>query len=508
MRITSSIGSNLQKIKRFFQSLPLHYILIAVAIIIILITVGVLLIGIETDDVAPSLEVLTKDTSVYEGEEVTIEVNFSDNDRVSSANLFYKRESDENFSKISIKNKTVVLSIPTGSGEDWVYYVTVNDPAKNGPVGDPSINGSKTYRIDVLRRGNGGDDSSADSGYKRAVFVEEFSTESCHNCPEVAESLHELFDEYKNGTYQFHYVTIIGDNTNSDTKSRIQEYNVDAYPIVFVDGGYETLYGQKEKLAYADAIQTASEKTTPDIMINLTASYNEVDKKIQLEIDVYNNESTEYTGRLRVYLAEVSSTKYQDADGETYKNAFLEFAINKDITVSANEGKTETKTLNTDTFDPENLMVYAVIFSKEKHQTYQDIGEQINPFDAYYVDGCVGVQVVEGGNLPPSINIEFPKDGKIYLFGKQIKLLDAFTFNKTFLIGRCSFTAQVTDSDGIEKVELYIDGALIQTFTTEPYNFTYKNDKIFKLQHTVRFVAYDTKGKPASSSLDIFALTL
>jgi len=508
MSITSIMKDTINKITTFFQSLPLHYVLIAIATIIILITAGILIFGLETDDVAPSLEVLTKDTTVYEGEEVTIEVNFSDNDKISSAFLFYKKVSDENFTKISIKNKTATISIPSGSGDDFEYFVTVNDPAKNGPTGDPSINGSKTYTIDVLRKDDGGDGSSGNSGYKRAIFVEEFSTESCKNCPEVAESLHELFDQYENGTYQFHYVTIIGDNTNADTKSRIQGYNVTGYPVVFVDGGYETLYGRKEKLAYADAIQTASERTTPDISINLTASYIEADSEIQLEIEVYNNESTAYNGRLRVYLAEVLSTKYQDSDGETYKNAFLEFAINKDITVSANSQQTETKTLSSDDFDPENLMVYAVIFSKTPHQTYQDVDEQINQYTSYYVDGCVGVQVVEGGNLPPSINIDFPKDGKVYFFGRQINLLDSLTFNKTFLFGRCTFTAKASDNDGIEKVELYIDGTLTQNYTAEPYEYTYTNSRIFQFQHTIRFVAYDTKGKSASSTLDIFALTL
>jgi hypothetical protein len=385
--------------------------------------------------------------------------------------------------------------------------VVINDPAGNGPVGDPSVNGSKTYTIDVLLKGYG-EDNTSNTGYKRSVFIEEFSTESCYNCPEVAKSLHELFDEYLNGTYQFHYVTIIGDDSGADTRSRIQGYNVNAYPVVFVDGGYETLLGRKEKLAYADAIQTAAERITPDIIINLTASYIEADDQIQLEIEIYNNESISYNGRLRVYLAEVRSTKYQDSDGDPYQNAFLEFAINKDVSILANEEITETKTLSSDTFDPENLMVYAVIFSNEVYQTYQDVGEETYPFDAYYVDGCVGVQVVEGGNLPPTINIDFPKDGKVYFFGRQIKLLDSFTFNKTFLIGRCNFTATASDNDGIDKVELYIDGVLTETFTNGSYEFTYTNSQIFKFQHTVSFVAYDTKGKSASSTLDIFALTL
>jgi hypothetical protein len=209
-----------------------------------------------------------------------------------------------------------------------------------------------------------------------------------------------------------------------------------------------------------------------------------------------------------VYLAEIVSTKFQDADGQQYKNAFLEFAINKDITISANNEKIETKTLDGNQFDPENLMVYAVVFSKNKHETYQDIEQENYPFNAYYVDACIGHQVVEGGNLPPSISIQIPENGKIYIFGRKINLLDSFTFQNTILIGRCNFTVQASDNDGIDKVELYIDGTLSQTFTSIPFEYTYRNDNLFQCRHTITFTAYDSKGKTASASLDIFALTL
>ena len=186
----------------------------------------------------------------------------------------------------------------------------------------------------------------------------------------------------------------------------------------------------------------------------------------------------------------------------------MEFAINKDVTIPANGEKTESKTLSGDVYDPENLMVYAVIFSKESHSTYQDIDNEINQFNAYYVDACVGVQVVEGGNLPPSISISYPHIGKVYFRGNQIKLLDSLTFQTTFLIGKCNFTFQASDNDGIEKVELYIDDVLTQTFDSTPYAFDYRNERIFQLAHTIKLIAYDNQGKTASASLDIFAITL
>lgn len=486
-----------EKVDTLYHKLPFHYLVIIVAAIIILIA-ALFIVTNEIDETAPILEVITKDISTYEGDVITIEVNFSDNDKVSYAKIFYKRVIDANFSSKSIINKTANISIPEGSGEDWEYYVIINDPSGNGPIGDPSINGSETYDILVLKKDDGTNESDE---YQRYVFIEECSYESCSNCPDVSDSLHKL---YESGKYNFHYVTLVEEDT--DASNRMQEYNVEAYPVVFVDGGYQVFLGTKDKATYQNAIDDAFERETPNIKINLTAEYDETDKKIDINVQIINDENSEYKGKLKVYLAEIVSTSYQDSDGNQYNHAFLEFAINKDVTISANSDKTETKTIDGNIFDPENLLVYAVVFSNEKHEKYQDQEKYL--FNAYYVDACAGVQVVEGGNLPPHISIQHPESGKVYFRENKIKLLDGLTLQQSILIGQCTFTANASDNDGIEKVELYIDDILIENFTSEPYEFTYKNSELIKLKHTIMFKAYDTKGKEASASLDILAFTL
>jgi len=278
--------------------------------------------------------------------------------------------------------------------------------------------------------------------------------------------------------------------------------------VVFVDGGYEVILGKKATATYEDAIQSALERTTPDIRINLTATFDETDNETDLSIKISNNESNEYKGKLKVYLAEIVSKNYQDANSEQYRHAFLEFAINKDITISSNGEITEIKTLDAKSFDPENLLIYAVVFSNDKTEKYQNPDESKYPFNAYYVDACSGVQVVEGGNLPPSIGIQHPENGKIYFRGRKINFLNSLTLQQTLLIGQCNFTVSASDNDGIDKIELYIDDELTKTFNSATVEYNYKNSKILSFKHTIKFTAYDTKGKSASASLDIQAFTL
>ena len=96
---------------------------------------------------------------------------------------------------------------------------------------------------------------------------------------------------------------------------------------------------------------------------------------------------------------------------------------------------------------------------------------------------------------------------KIYLRGNKINLLDSFTLKQTVLFGKCTFTVQANDSDGIDRIEVFIDGVKVQNFTSDTIEYEYMNSKLLKFSHTILFKAYDTKGKDASASLDILAFT-
>ena len=102
-----------------------------------------------TDNDPPSIDSITGNTVGTTGETTTIDVTFSDNIGVTTATLYYKTASASSWSSKSILGGSAGIDIPLDSVESWYYYVTVDDAAGNGPVGDPSTDGSVYYIITV-----------------------------------------------------------------------------------------------------------------------------------------------------------------------------------------------------------------------------------------------------------------------------------------------------------------------------------------------------------------------
>ena len=156
-------------------------------------------------------------------------MSFSDNIKVTEAILYYRKASDVNWNGISIINGSADIDIPQDPIEDWYYYVTVNDDANNGPVGDPSDDGSVYYTIKVL---------ADNQDIVHYVFIEEATATWCEYCPVISDILYDL---YNSGEYNFYYVSMVTDK-NNEAKERIEiEYNKYVYPSVFIDGGYEVI---------------------------------------------------------------------------------------------------------------------------------------------------------------------------------------------------------------------------------------------------------------------------
>ena len=123
-------------------------------------------------------------------------MTFSDNINVTNATIFYKTASANNWSFTSILSGSVNIYIPKNSDEDWYYYVTIDDAAGNGPVGDPSTNGSAYYTITVSDNGNNGDNE-----FVHRVFIEEATATWCAPCTQVAAILHDLHETKKDQFY-------------------------------------------------------------------------------------------------------------------------------------------------------------------------------------------------------------------------------------------------------------------------------------------------------------------
>jgi len=459
------------------------------------------------DDIPPIIDIITENTTATPGETINILVTFSDNVNVTKAELYYKKASSDKWNIKSILKGEVDIEIPTDSVEDWYYYVTVDDAAGNGPVGDPSIDGSSYYVIDV---------SQPYSNMQHKVFIEEGTATWCINCPNIAGILYEL---YKSGNYKFYYVSLIADKSSIAQKRLTEDYNIGGYPTVFIDGGYKVLVGGDiDKSTFIDSIKDAQARDTPEIRVEVTAKYDNRSNELTTIIYAENNETQSYQGKLKVYLTEIISrwdNPYKADDGQTkpYHFGFIDYIIEKDISINSKDNMTlsdkrQITNFSVSDLKAEELMIIAAIFSKSPVDADSYPGKEGGDFKAYYADAVDGTEIIPGGNLPPAVSIENPEAGEFHFLGKPVFKTNA---KNTILLGKTKFVATAQDDLGIEKVEFYVDGELKFTDEQAPYEYTLGKLKPLRRiirKHTITITAYDTEGKNGSISLDVITLFL
>ena len=480
-------------------------ILAVVLIILLVISVAYLLffnqgmLQAEDDDsIPPEITSITGDLKGLAGQSTTISVIFSDNIGVTSAELFYRPANTINWSSKSILSGNASIIIPSDSLEDIFYYIIIDDAAGNGPVGNPSIDGSQYYIITVsnstVRDNDDGSDNGDDNNqtYTRFAFLELPKPKiSCTECPKIAAMVDELYDS---GNYPFYYVTL--PQVNENAAARIKEYNVWGYPTIYFDGGYDLIVGSNtQKSVISEKIVSSAASKRSNLSVVVTAERKENSSEITLMILINNHESQLYTGQLRVYLTEIVSTTGQGNSPTRF--SFIEFLIDGEIQVPAKDNTSQTRIVNLSEFDIENLMIFAVVFNVEAHIGYSQPPDK-NQFNAHYVDAVDATTVVEHGNLPPEVGIQTPAAKYVYRFGKQVR--KTFSGN-TILIGKTTIEAYAKDDSKVVKVEFYVDGTLMQTLTNEPYEWTWHQFNIGKRTITVQ--AYDDQGKTATATIDV-----
>jgi glutaredoxin len=471
--------------------------LIIILVIIIVAAVGIYLVVSQNiannkDNEPPVINSITGNTTGKPGKITTITVNFSDNVKVTSATLFYRSENSETWQNMPIINGTADLLIPLGSTENWYYYVVIDDNEGNGPVGDPSTDGKVYYTIDV---------TEIERNLVHTVFIEDGTGTWCSNCPAVSEILHDL---YASGDYNFYYISLVEDKNQKAADRLKNDYNIYEYPTVFIDGGYELIYGANHTTSYfTEQITRAEQRNVPDIELNLSTVVNEDKTGLDITVSFTNYQDESYSGRLRVYLTQ--KLALQDYEGNPYHFAFYDYILNEQMTVSPKDSMEKTGSYDVSSLDIDNLMVIAVIFSDESTTKYANPSGSSNPFEAHYADAAAASEVVVGGNLPPQVGITNPKNGRLHILGKEIIATRQL---KTIILGRITVTAQASDDSAVAKVEFYLDDNLVKECTSEPYEWKWKTPSWFRYKHTLTVVAYDDTGKTSSTSLDVIAFIL
>jgi len=459
----------------------------------------------EKDTEPPQIDAITEDFTVTAGQTVTITALFSDNINVTEATLYYKIAGSTTWNSISILSGSTSIYIPPGTTSNYYYYITVDDAARNGPVGNPSADGSSYYTITVQPSGGNQDNETL----THTVLIEEATATWCTNCPNIANILYSL---YQTNKYNFYYVALIDDKNTIAKNRNTNEYNVYGLPTVFIDGGYNVIVGGNNiESVYANAISIAQGRTVPKIKITITAQYKNITKEVAVNALIENKDNDTYNGRLKLYLTEIVS-QFSDYANKPYHFGFLEYLINKDISVDGKQNLTSSVTKNISAYDYENLMIIGVVFSAEKNAGYANPPTE-NPFDAYYADATNATKLVPKGNLPPQVQITSPQKGNIYVNGKalafkkleNISIIKNFLYNKTYLLGKNKIiTVNATDDSAIAKVEFYIDGTLQFNDTQAPYEWSFvklsTRKSLLLKTHTLDIIVYDDTGKKISIS--------
>lgn len=490
------------------ESITKLVVILIIAILIISSVYIVYNLNNENDDensdtIPPIINSVTGNTTGTTGKITKITASFSDNVNVTDATLFYRSKESEEWMSKSILSGSINIEIPSNSDNDWYYYITINDEAGNGPIGDPSIDGSIYYTITVTQNLE---------DLVHTVFIEEATGETCVYCPGVSEVIHDLF---KSRNYNFYYVSMVTEHQKA-SDHLYDDYNLFGQPTVYIDGGYNVFVGGGETKAdvdeakYIEAIQTAEKRNVPKIKVNITIDYTEGDNKFTTNVIVNNFEEEKYTGTLKIHLAEIiSQWNYKTGSGGKIYNGFLDYIINEEITIDSNGEFTKSKDWDLSSLDPENLIIIAVVFNSESVEAFSDPGgitQDKHPFDAYYADATDGAYVIAGGNLPPEVGIANPVNGKQHIFG--IPLFKTL-LKVTRLIGGTNIVVNADDDSKVDKVEFYVDGELVFTDEEAPYEYQLKKigtfKSIFFRKHIISVIAYDDSGKTSTDELEVRA---
>lgn len=252
------------------------------------------------------------------------------------------------------------------------------------------------------------------------VLGEYGTATTCGFCKYAHGALKELYNE---GQLDFYYVSLVCDKNNKAYARAKNAFNLYGYPTIWWDGGYRVNVGANSiptaKTTYAGSINYCGIRSVKSVDINLDVTWLGR-TKIKVECKVFNNEPNTYGGTIRVYIVEKeSSMEWRDTAGDLYTMAFLDWAFNEPVSIPSGGSWSDSMTWNGQlkgfpSVTKSNTFVIAAVFNDEWHQGYSYPPN--NPFDAYYVDDVVGVNVEK-----ININQEIPK--KITILESLVDLL-------------------------------------------------------------------------------------
>jgi hypothetical protein len=280
--------------------------------------------------------------------------------------------------------------------------------------------------------------------YSHTILGEYFTMTTCVPCKEVHQALKNI---YAAQYHPFYYITYVY-NKNNVSKQRKSELVVVASPTTVFDGGYnrETGGGEpvEDRMAEInESILECAARDVKDIDLTLNVEWlgavnchpedgetavpietvlNWTNTEMKIDVEVKNNEASEYDGHLHIQITEVESSLWDDKYGLPYTFEFKNYAYNDDTTIDAGDTFSETiywdgmdyDDRGGDNWEPhifdyltqENTMVIASVFNKDNNKYVDETagflaGENTDPktFDVYFGDTNPPPKVISNGSI-------------------------------------------------------------------------------------------------------------
>jgi hypothetical protein len=265
--------------------------------------------------------------------------------------------------------------------------------------------------------------ATADMSFSHTILGEFFTLTTCDPCKYAHAALKIM---YNASWFPFYYITYVSDvNTHAD--QRHDELGISATPTVAWDSGYkkdvaatsiEEVMGR-----YNTSVLLCGNRSVADIDLSLNVTWlgavnldpangatgviveknlSWTDTGMVINSTVHNNGASQYNGHLHVYVTEINSSYWYDHFGDPYTFAFLDYAYNGDITLSA--GGTMS---NSTTWDGKNHdNGYGEFFDEIKQENAMVIASVFNHYNSDYSDETAGFRAGVGTD-PKTFDVYF-----------------------------------------------------------------------------------------------------
>jgi hypothetical protein len=103
--------------------------------------------------------------------------------------------------------------------------------------------------------------------FTHTVLIEEGTATWCGACPTAANALYNIF---QSNDYPFYFVALIEDENYQARNRLLIDYNIQAYPTMYFDGGYEVLLGgHPNESIYRDLIESSGQRDVYSLNLSL-----------------------------------------------------------------------------------------------------------------------------------------------------------------------------------------------------------------------------------------------